>query len=140
MLIEAPVRLSDSYGEGYFGASRGKRKHLGIDYCCYPGSVILSPVSGVVSKVGYTYADDLSFRYVEVTAVDKLRYRIFYIEPCVSLDDHVLARETALGVSQTLGYRYPADENHPSPITEHVHFEVRNHKGEYFNPEEVLLL
>ncbi len=148
MLGKLPVRRQDSYGEGHFGAQRSKLvkgdivyyEHEAIDYCCYPGTKVLAPVSGIVTKLGYPYGDDLAFRYVEVTAIDALRYRTFYIEPSVKLGEAVMMGETIIGVSQRLGERYPANDRHKYPITEHIHFEIRNKAGDYFNPDEVMNL
>ncbi|RKZ71958.1 MAG: hypothetical protein DRQ48_01860 [Gammaproteobacteria bacterium] len=138
MQIKPPVRSPDSYGAGYFGASRGSRKHAGVDFACAPGSKILSPISGLVTKLGYPYSDDLSFRYVEVTAIDNLRYRFFYVDPCVKVGGNVLANESVLGTSQRLGLRYPADAMHAFAITEHIHFEIKALSEDYIDPLEML--
>jgi len=83
---DLPYRVSDAFGEGHFGASRGSRTHKGIDFACYPDTKILSPVDGIVSRHGYPYADDLNFRYIEITNIDtKYKHRMFYVFPDVSL-------------------------------------------------------
>ena len=130
MIAQLPLRERDSWGEGYFGASRGKRKHHGIDYACWPGSEVLAPVSGIVTKIGYPYADDLRFRYVQITA-DKLHYRIFYVEPAIGIMNQQMDKdETVIGYSQDLHHRYPS-------ITQHIHVEVKDGK-KYLNPEDYL--
>jgi murein DD-endopeptidase MepM/ murein hydrolase activator NlpD len=109
-------RKADNFGEGYFGASRGNRTHNGVDKAVPVGTSIYPIVGGEVTKLGYPYGDDLSFRYVQVS--DRgIDYRYFYVSPLVSVGDHVTA-ETVLGKSQKLKDRYPG-------ITEHVHFEVK---------------
>ena len=129
MLIGAPKRTQDVFGSGSYGASRGTRKHNGIDYACYPDSAVFAPATGIITKIGYPYADDLSFRYVQITTEDGLDYRIFYISPIVGLNDFVTRDHTIIGISQKLGDRYP-------DITEHVHFEVKV-DGVFVNPEEL---
>lgn len=123
-----PLRVSDKHGAGHFGAPRGKRVHAGIDYGCPPKTRIFSPVTGRVTKVGYPYGDDLSFKYVEITDDNSFRHRVFYIEPDVHVG-HLVARETIIGQAQDLTGRYPG-------ITNHVHYEIRAKDGTPLNPSE----
>ena len=138
MIIMPPIRGQDDYGSGQYLAPRGSRKHNGVDYCCYPGSRVLSPVNGLVTKLGYAYKDDLSFRYVEVKTEFNEFIRVFYIEPTISIG-YKITTNTELGISQTLQNRYPADEKHKNPITDHFHvgvFELEKNKRKYINPLE----
>ena len=109
-------RGTDKYGSGAFKASRGKRTHNGIDKRVEPDTKIYHVSGGIVTKLGYAYSDDLSFRYVQITS-GNIDYRYFYIHPCVKTGQTVTA-ENCIGTSQKLGDRYPG-------ITEHVHFEVK---------------
>lgn len=127
MLAGLPIRTLDAYGEGIYGASRGDRTHKGVDLACYPGTDICPIYAGKVTKLGFPYKDDLTFRYVEVTVPLGLRMRFFYVDPQVEVGDSVRA-ETIIGRSQDLSKRYPKG------ITNHVHFEVKNSKGEYIDP------
>lgn len=131
MKILAAMRVHDSFGSGHYGASRGSRKHNGKDYACYPNSKIFSPVSGKVTKIGYPYSNDLSFRYVQITTAEGYNVRVFYIEPSVKLND-IVDENRLIGSSQELGIRYPK-------ITEHVHLEVKGKNGKFVNPEELNL-
>lgn len=126
--IELNKRTPDKYGEGHFKASRGSRDHNGVDYNCPPKSKVLSLCSGIVSKIGYTYSDDLSFRYVEIASNSNHKVRILYVDPWVKVGDTV-DQSTVLGLSQKLGVRYPG-------IGEHVHLEIRE-KGKIIDPETV---
>lgn len=128
-LHEMPFRRCDGHGCGGFGDSRGARKHKGVDLACRPGTAVNSPVSGRVTKLGYPYGDDLSFRYVEIST-NGYRYRVFYVEPTVSEGDEV-SRDSFIGKSQSLDGRY-------SGITEHVHFEVMNPAGEIVDPTPII--
>ncbi len=121
-----PKRNQDSWGAGHYGASRGNRTHNGIDYECPPGSQICSLTSGIVTKLGYPYGDDLSFRYVEITGALGLRWRYFYVQPGVSMND-IVERGQVIGTSQSLDKRYRG-------ITEHIHLEVKDGDN-YLNPE-----
>lgn len=115
-----PQRGLDSHGSGDWQASRagGRRKHKGVDWLVPVGATVLSVVSGRVTKLGYPYADDLSYRYVEVTDPGGSRYRVYYIEPLVALNEAVYANRTPIGVAQDLGQRYPG-------IPNHVHSEIK---------------
>ena len=119
-------RISDKWGAGHFGAPRGNHTHNGIDYCVPPEAQILSPVAGEISKHGYAYPDDLSFRYVQITAKDGKFHRIFYCEPILPIG-RTVKEGTIIGFSQDLTERYPG-------ITPHCHYEILSN-GKYIDPE-----
>ncbi len=118
-------RFSDKFGQGHYGASRGKRKHKGQDYLCLAGSKILSDVDGEVTKLGYTYTDDPFYRYVQITTNDNHDVRYFYVHPAVNKGETV-KKGAIIGVSQDLDKRYKG-------IPNHIHFEVKR-DGEYIHP------
>jgi len=123
---ELSKRISDKWGAGHFGAPRGNHTHHGIDYQCPAGSEVLSPCEGEVTKLGYAYPDDLSFRYVQITS-DGKDHRIFYVEPSVFIGD-AISVDQVIGTAQDLTDRYP-------DITPHVHHEIKV-GDEYIDPEE----
>lgn len=127
------IRGFDSYGGGAFGASRdgGKRVHHGLDLIAKAGTIVKSTCKGVVTKIGWPYADDLSYYYIEITTPEGYQVRHFYVLPGVRLQEPVEAGETHLGIVQMLGLRYPK-------ITNHIHLEIKN-KGEYIDPTPYLL-
>lgn len=123
---KAEKRGSDQQGAGYFGAPRGSHTHNGIDYAMPPGSAVFSPVTGKVTKIGYPYSHDLSFRYVQITAEDGLNHRVFYVEHDVELDQNAYEGDTIIGYSQKLPYE---------GITQHVHYEIKGKDGNYIDPD-----
>ena len=127
-----PIRECDEQGCGYFGASRGSRKHVGIDIECSINAPILSPISGVVTKVGFPYSDEdkKHFRYIEVTK-DDYRFRFFYLSPVLKVGDDVDAGDL-LGYSQDLTTTYKG-------IAQHCHFEVKDKEGNHIDPTPVYL-
>lgn len=104
---------------------------MGVDLACYPDSSVYAMNYGTVTKLGYPYGDDLSYRYVEITT-GGVKERYFYVFPLVSEDDTVYAGQL-IGVVQDLSPRYPG-------ITNHIHFEVKldDDDGDFINPEEYL--
>jgi murein DD-endopeptidase MepM/ murein hydrolase activator NlpD len=124
-----PIRGDDKFGAGFYRAPRGDHTHKGVDFCCSPGSKILAIKGGVITKLGYCYSDDLSFRYVEIMSSDGLYARYLYVEPSLRVGDHVMMGDI-LGHSQSLDERYKG-------ITEHVHFECFEFEGidkKYLDP------
>ena len=147
-LHEMGQRECDDQGCGYYGASRGSRKHVGVDLTAADntslpiGTDVQCGFSGEVVKVGlaYSQSDKRHLRYVAIK-LEKYYVRVFYIEPKVSVGD-IITADTVIGKSLCLGDFY-------KNITEHVHFEVytlKDHsKGihnkrnfRYINPNVVL--
>ena len=128
--VITPQRTHDRYGSGHFGASRGRRRHEGIDFAALPGSTVLAAHPGTVTKIGYPYRDDLSFRYVEITDDLGFAARYFYVEPEVTKGQYVMP-DDPIGSVQSLNDRHPG-------ITEHIHFEVRDPDGMRINPSDYL--
>lgn len=119
-------------GDGSFGASRGSRKHNGIDYSVEPGCCVFSHFDGVVTKLGYPYSDDLSYRYIEITHMSGNKHRFFYVEPTVQLGQIVHFGDS-IGKAQDISAKYA----HRGRMTNHVHYEVKTRTGEFLNPDEV---
>jgi len=107
----------DTFGSGHYHAPRGNRLHNGIDFIVIPKASVLSLACGKVTKIGYPYGDDLSFRYVQVTDKDGVDCRYFYVSPSVVVGDTV-RRGVKVGIAQDLSTRYKG-------ITPHIHFEVK---------------
>jgi len=114
-----PVRGADDYGSGLFGARRdgGARVHAGVDFVADPGQTVVAPISGRVKKLGFAYASDLRYRYVEIENQAKtLLVRVLYVGPSVQVGDQVDQRQV-IGTAQDLTPRYRG-------ITNHVHLQV----------------
>jgi len=128
-ILTLPKRGTDAWGDGAFGARRGGHTHRGIDYACEPGVVILSPVAGVVTKHGYCYGDDLSYRYIQITShVYRRHHRLFYVLPSLAVGNAVEVGED-IGEAQDISARYDAR------MVNHVHYEIKM-DGKYINPED----
>lgn len=124
-----PKRGSDKWGSGDFNAPRGKRKHRGIDFAAYPGTLVHPEFGGIVTKIGLAYSGE-HYTYVEVEDGWKFKARYFYIKPAV-IKGQVVGREDVLGSVQKLDTKFEG-------ITEHVHFEVRDPDGNVVHPVRYL--
>lgn len=110
------LRGCDSHGCGHYLAKRGSRTHTGQDLLTPAGAGVGAPVAGEVTKIGYPYADDLSFRYVQITN-NGYDVRLFYVEPSVQVGQ-VVSQGEPIGTVQDLSKRYAG-------IPNHVHLEVK---------------
>ncbi len=127
--MNAPLRGWDKFGGGHFGASRGGREHNGIDYEIIPGAEIFTVgVSGQITKHGYVYADDSTYRYIEITDENEYRHRYFYVSPEAELGDHVTP-DDVIGIAQNIADRYPGG------MTAHVHYEIKTPSDGFIDPE-----
>ena len=136
LLTIAVQRGRDAYGSGEFGASRGSRTHNGVDYHTVAGTKICSMVDGRVTKLGYPYGDDLSYRYVEITDSGGFQHRYFYVQPGVVIGQQVVRTEV-IGTAQDIKARY--DDDPERAMKNHVHYEifkVENGIRKYTDPEK----
>lgn len=137
-MAKLSIRGTDKYGCGAFGASRdgGTRRHEGVDIVTVDNSVFNSLNDGTISKLGYVYKGNFTFRYVQVTHKDGSAWRYFYVNPndadgkkIVELGLKVKAGQP-IGITQSLQFKYPG-------ITPHVHFEIIGNGG-FVDPTEIV--
>lgn len=112
------LRTTDAWGSGAFGAPRGDRLHAGVDFAAFYGDLVRAPCSGVVRRLGVCYADDPTYRLVEIDA-GSAWVRVLYVSPDVQVGDQVHAGTSVLGTVQDVASRYGAG------MTNHVHLDVR---------------
>lgn len=124
------LRGNDPTGHGYYGAKRGNRKHKGLDLVAAPKTKVVSPINGIITKIGYPYANNLSFRYVEITG-DVYRVRLMYVFPKnLSVGSRVYEGDVVGEVQDISSYWNPKMKNH-------VHFELYKH-GLLTDPEPLI--
>ena len=138
MFIIPTFRESDDFGAGHFGASRGSRTHNGVDFAAKPGAVVCSCVAGKITKIGYPYGDDLSYRYVEVTVPSGDRVRYFYVVPDGGCGTFEIGSDVGvgdpLGAVQDIAKRY---DTATKKMNNHFHFEIKR-GSEYLDPADWL--
>ena len=84
-LKDIVLRGLDPTGHGYYGASRGNRKHQGVDYLAAAGANVYAPITGFVAKIGQVYTHTTEFKYIEVIN-DEYRWWLMY----VTADEHII--------------------------------------------------
>ena len=133
LLVTCSLRENDDFGSGGFSASRGNRKHRGVDFAATPDSILHSPVNGIVSKHGQPY-DDTIYKYIEIKDDSGLRHRFFYTMPIVDVGEEVkISYEIA--VVQNIAAKF--DTKHKKMIN-HIHYEIKDQDGDFINPIEFL--
>jgi len=135
-LIRPPLRKEDKHGSGAYLASRGKRKHKGIDVECPKGSGVLAVSSGKVIKIGIVYNQvkypkKAHFRYVKIRDIEGYHVRYLYLKASVKVGDRITT-DQLIGTTQGLLKVYPG-------IGDHFHFDV-SRNGVFVNPHEYLEL
>jgi hypothetical protein len=114
---------NDAGGQGYYGASRGNRKHYGIDFQSVDGQDIVSPVSGIAINSSFINGKGITIPTVVIIpfnvniGFDKLE--LLYVGPIGGGWRTVKAGDV-IGQSvnlQSLGY--------PPNVGAHVHLQMR---------------
>ena len=112
-----PLRGADPHGSGAFAAPRGGKRHKGTDYAFTPGSNVLSPVDGTVTRIGWAYSNS-EYRLIEIISHGgALLWRFLYVDPIVKAGDKIIMDQT-IGTAQQISKRYG------SGMIDHVHVEV----------------
>jgi len=117
-------RGTDSHGSGAYGASRGSRRHAGIDLVCPAGSAVKAPFRGSIVRRSFPY--DLS-RYPNKAAINngvvfsatgsengENCVKIWYITPVRYRIGQIFLQGETIGTQLNMQGVYPE-------ITNHVH-------------------
>jgi len=106
----------DGAGSGHYGASRGNRRHNGIDYFCIEGQKVVAPFALRIIRVARPYADsELSGIQWEAGISSG---KIFYFKPYEKLIGKTVKTGQAIGIAQSVTERYGF------PMSDHIHFQV----------------
>ena len=130
------LRGKDDTGNGWYGASRGSRKHKGVDYVGNAGDDVYACISGKV-RIGRVYSNPAKslFLLIEIRnlAEQPGNYRVkqMYINPIVKDGDWVDAGDL-IGHLQGIGDFY----GHGMP--NHCHVSIWKN-GLLTDPEPILI-
>ena len=124
------MRGCDPKGCGHYGASRGSRKHNGIDVVVKKGQNIYSPITGYISRYPFPYASDLSYKGIEIIGEGEhkgYKVKIFYCSPTV-------ARNTKVSKGQKIAIAQAINEKYGPDMINHIHVEMYKNNTR-LNPE-----
>lgn len=114
---------NDPRGSGYFRARRKHKDssiyyHKGVDFLLPsgPGQNIISPVSGVLSRIVQVYIDTKEYTGWEIKN-DDICIKLFYVIPTHSMSGIVAHQGEVIGTAQDISKRYPGK-------FPHVHMEI----------------
>ena len=137
-----PMRM-DNAGSGAFNSPRGGHTHNGVDFRCIPGSELISPIAGHVTKIGYPYStgyggfqtkgEEAPYRYLEVKCAKHSYYhRFYYVESRVVVGMNVLVGQV-IATMEDISLRYDPKEMQP-----HVHYEriTKKNPKVYMDPHD----
>lgn len=133
-LLTDSVKRSDSHGDGSFGAPRTHGTHHGIDLQVSPGDPVFAPFPGLLKRIAYPYADDLSWQGFLLQGTGEyegLELKVFYLKPIAELIGTEVRAEQLIGYAQAISERYGPD------MQDHIHAEMRV-EGELIDPEPYL--
>ena len=110
------VRDRDPWGEGRYGAPRGKRYHRGVDYVCTSGQTIYSPIAGKVESIAKPYPES---DYSGVLIMSpSMAVKMFYFQPLQSVIGEYVDQLDLIGGAQDISQKY--DER----MMPHIHVEI----------------
>ena len=118
------IRRHDSYGSGLFGASRGKRKHLGTDFVYVPDAPFPACITGEALRHKRPYADDLRWDGVCIAGDNGIELTLFYLSPFEDIIGSFVSATDEIGICQDIRLRYPKDQKHAEACTPHVHVQA----------------
>lgn len=108
---------SDSEGDGRYGASRGSRRHNGVDFECDKGQDILAPHDMVIVRESFPKAGS------PMTGIawknGKSTGRLWYFRPTASLIGKAVKEGDVIGVAQSVSEDYGLPN-----MKDHVHYRV----------------
>lgn len=107
----------DSEGSGEYGASRGSRRHNGIDYECNQGQYVRAPFDMTVKRIANPRSNSPLSGIEWVSG--KSSGKMFYFKPHKMVIGEDVLEGQVIGVAQSVSQDYGL----PGMI-DHVHFQV----------------
>ena len=107
MILQNPTGLGlreDTAGSGRFGASRGNRKHEGIDLLCEPRQIVRATIPGKLITA-YPYPDDWIYTGCRIWGKDWMAKMFYFMPYSHRINENVLAGED-IGIAQDISLKY----------------------------------
>lgn len=133
---QTELRNCDSYGCGDFGASRTNSAgtHQGLDIIVYQGESIYAPFESIVTRFGYPYANDTSYRLVEFKGIGSYKgyvCKVMYVNNNSEIVGQTVSKGQFITTAQDISKKYG------SGMIPHLHIELRIN-GQLVDPQKYL--
>ncbi|EAL67009.1 hypothetical protein DDB_G0280935 [Dictyostelium discoideum AX4] len=115
---------NDRGGQGHYGASRGGRKHMGIDFSSIVGQDIVAPISGkVVNFKGARTKYPMLQLYPSKKFTEFDYLQMLYVHPPVGIN---MGASYQVSVGDTIGIAANLQElGYSVEVTPHIHLELK---------------
>jgi hypothetical protein len=120
MKIISPTGLgvrNDAAGHGYYGAKRGTRLHMGMDFLCKYAQDVVSPIDGFVERIAYPYAGDRDYKGLVIRG-SQLTIKLFYVAPWDWIIGTEIKQGDVVGMAQDISAKYGGK------MLPHVHLSI----------------
>jgi hypothetical protein len=108
---------SDPKGDGSFGAKRGDRIHLGVDFLAVVGQGVVAPVDAQYRRfIQRVYATDKTYTGMELETKEFM-LTFFYISASINHMEFVKAGEL-IGIAQDINAKWG------DPMANHIHLQL----------------
>lgn len=111
---------NDSAGLGHFGASRGSRRHRGVDLIVSKNQKIFAPFNGTITRKLQVYGSDPKYKGLEIQSeADKtIKVKVFY---CI-VDNNLIGKKVQRG--QVIATAQAINEKYSTAMKNHIHVEL----------------
>ena len=107
----------DPEGDGNYGASRGVRRHNGVDYLCEEGQNIVAPFDMIILRIANPKSN------CPLSGIEwqrgKSTGKLFYFKPDVHMIGDAVKQGEYIGIAQSVSDWYKLNK-----MLDHIHFQV----------------
>ncbi|MHA1575549.1 MAG: M23 family metallopeptidase [Alphaproteobacteria bacterium] len=124
------IRTMDAFGSGKYKASRGWRRHNGIDIVKKAGSPVRAFSDGVFERISKPYFKESRYVGLFITTTSGETERYFYVRPIIKEKTKV-RKGDIIGYVENIARKY---DRKGKKMTNHFHYEVKNKSGKFIDP------
>jgi len=118
---------NDRWGKGHFGASRGSRKHFGVDYLGMPDQWVVAPEAGKVIGTGLPYGDGGPWDcYIRFQGASGAIYKLFYCAPLPGIESQEVLEGQTIGQLLDVSAKYKQEDPIKSQGCDYVNAEIND--------------
>ncbi len=111
---------NDQKGKGHFKASRGSKKHNGIDLLVEKNQFVKAPFNGEITRIFTVYANDSKYKGFEIVGSaenSNMKIKIMYANPILNNGSFFYGGDN-IGIAQSISEKYGSE------MKDHLHIEV----------------